>query len=66
MITLLRITDFRRLWAGQALSMLGDRALWLVLGIWVYHLTGSSGAAGAIYLARGLTRSARPGSRSRS
>ncbi len=60
MITLLRITDFRRLWAGQALSMLGDRALWLVLGIWVYHLTGSSGAAGAIYLALSLPQLAGP------
>ena len=60
MITLLRITDFRRLFIGQALSMLGDRALWLVLGIWVYHLTGSSGAAGAIYLALSVPQLAGP------
>jgi MFS family permease len=32
--------------AGQTLSTLGDRALWLAMGIWVKMLTGSSAAAG--------------------
>ncbi|SHN32897.1 MFS transporter [Cryptosporangium aurantiacum] len=43
---LLRRTDFRLLFAGQALSMFGDSALLLVLAIWVKELTGSNGAAG--------------------
>ncbi len=34
--------------AGQALSLFGDSALWLALGIWAKGLTGSSGAAGMI------------------
>ena len=48
---LLRHRDFRLLYAGRVLSMVGDRALWVALGIWAYDLTGSTGAAGAIYLA---------------
>src|SRR6187402_903741 len=48
---LLRHRDFRLLYAGRVLSMVGDRALWVALGIWTYDLTGSTGAAGAIYLA---------------
>ncbi len=48
---LLRHHDFRLLYAGRVLSMIGDRALWVALGIWAYDLTGSTGAAGAIYLA---------------
>ncbi|MFI5956557.1 MFS transporter [Cryptosporangium sp. NPDC051539] len=43
---LLRRTDFRLLFAGQALSMFGDSAMLLVLAIWVKELTGSSGMAG--------------------
>ncbi|GAA3393142.1 MFS transporter [Cryptosporangium minutisporangium] len=43
---LLRRTDFRLLFAGQALSMFGDSAMLLVLAIWVKELTGSNGAAG--------------------
>lgn len=31
---------------GQTLSTLGDRSLWLAMGIWVKMLTGSSAAAG--------------------
>jgi len=45
---------FRRLYIGDALSGFGDTALLLVLGIWVKNLTGSSSAAGAVFLATGL------------
>jgi MFS family permease len=48
--TLLRHPDFRRLLAAQTLTMFGDVALVLVLGIWVKDVTGSSGAAGAVFL----------------
>jgi predicted MFS family arabinose efflux permease len=48
---LLRHPDFRLLYAGRVLSMVGDRALWVALGIWAYDLTGSTGVAGAIFLA---------------
>ena len=34
--------------AGQTLSLFGDSALWLALGVWAKELTGSSGAAGMV------------------
>ena len=49
----------RRLWAdrharrylsGQALSLLGDSAMWLACGIWVRTLTGSNAAAALTFL----------------
>ncbi|WP_051571349.1 MFS transporter [Cryptosporangium arvum] len=43
---LLRRSDFRLLFFGQALSMFGDSAMLLVLAIWVKELTGSNGMAG--------------------
>ena len=49
----LRNPRFRRLAAGQALSSFGDSALYLVLAIWVKDLTGSNGAAGAVFFALG-------------
>jgi MFS family permease len=48
---LLAIRDVRVYFAGQGLSMLGDSALWLAMGIWVKQLTGSSAAAGLTWLA---------------
>lgn len=33
---------------GQTLSLFGDSAMWLALGIWAKQLTGSSGAAGMV------------------
>lgn len=42
---------FRLLLAGQTLTMFGDLALVLVLGIWTKELTGSTGLAGAVFLA---------------
>src|ERR1700704_6401837 len=44
---LARHRAFRLLFAGHVTSLFGDRALFVVLGIWALELTGSSGA-GAI------------------
>jgi MFS family permease len=38
----------RYLW-GQSISILGDSALWLALGIWVRELTGSNAQAGLTF-----------------
>lgn len=54
MRTVLRLPDFQLLFAGLALSMAGDALMVLVFGIWVKHLTGSSGAAGLVTLAMAL------------
>ncbi len=37
--------------AGQTLSVFGDRAMFLALGVWVKELTGSSAAAGLVFFA---------------
>ena len=37
--------------AGQGLSVLGDTALWLAMGVWVKTLTGSNAAAGLVFFA---------------
>jgi MFS family permease len=42
--------DARLFLAGQSLSLLGDTALWLALGLWAKDLTGSSSAAGLVIL----------------
>jgi MFS family permease len=42
--------DARRYLTGQALSLLGDSAMWLACGIWVKTLTGSNAAAGLTFL----------------
>jgi MFS family permease len=42
--------DARLFLVGQSLSLLGDTALWLALGLWVKELTGSSSAAGLVFL----------------
>lgn len=42
---------FRLLLAGQTLTMFGDLALVLVLGIWTKELTGSTAIAGSVFLA---------------
>jgi MFS family permease len=36
---------------GQTLSVFGDRAMFLALGVWVKELTGSSAAAGLVFFA---------------
>jgi hypothetical protein len=47
--------DLRVLLGGQLLNMFGDTAMIIVLGIWVKELTGSSGAAGTIFLLLALS-----------
>jgi MFS family permease len=51
---LLQDRNFRLLLSGQTLTMFGDVALFLALGIWVKDLTGSDGAAGAVFFAISL------------
>lgn len=48
---LLAYHDARLLVIGQTLSLFGDMALFLVLGIWVKALTGSNAAAGLVFFA---------------
>jgi MFS family permease len=48
---LLSHRDARTYLAGQSLSVIGDNALWLAMGIWVKILTGSNSAAGLTFLA---------------
>lgn len=48
---LLAHPDARLLVAGQTLSVFGDRAMFLALGVWVKTITGSSAAAGLVFFA---------------
>jgi MFS family permease len=41
--------DMRLYVAGHTLSVFGDTALWLALGVWAKQLTGSSAAAGMVF-----------------
>src|SRR5438309_8627254 len=43
--------DARLLIGGEALSMFGDSAMFLALGIWAKTLTGSNAAAGMVFFA---------------
>jgi MFS family permease len=47
---LLAHRDARTYIAGQSLSVVGDSALWLAMGIWVKILTGSNSQAGLAFL----------------
>jgi MFS family permease len=49
MRALFRDHDARLLLVGQGLSLFGDRAMYLVLGIWVKTLTGSNAQAGLVF-----------------
>jgi MFS family permease len=49
MRALLRIRDARVFLLGSAVSMLGDTAMFLVLGIWAKDLTRSNAAAGLVF-----------------
>lgn len=40
--------EMRLYLAGQVLSLFGDSAMWLALGVWAKVLTGSSAAAGMV------------------
>ncbi|HEY3766087.1 MAG TPA: MFS transporter, partial [Gaiellales bacterium] len=48
---LLSHRDARLLVAGQMLSVFGDRAMFLAMGVWVKTITGSSAAAGLVFFA---------------
>lgn len=47
--------NMRVLLIGQAMNMLGNTAMLVVLGIWVKTVTGSSADAGLIFLLLGAT-----------
>src|SRR3989442_573929 len=49
MRALFRIRDARVFLIGSGLSMLGDSAMFLVLGIWAKDLTHSNAAAGLVF-----------------
>jgi MFS family permease len=51
---LLRHRNFRLLLIGQTLSMFGDTAMLLTLGMWAKDLTGSNAVAGSVFFALGL------------
>ena len=60
MLRLLAIRDARLFLVGQTLSLFGDTALYLALGIWVKSLTGSNAAAGLIFFVLSLPALAAP------
>ena len=51
---LLAYRNARLYLSGQVMSLLGDGALWLAMGIWIKVLTGSSSAAGLSFFALAL------------
>lgn len=55
MRSILRRPDVRLLFAGQFLSMFGDWAMFIALGIWARILTGSNAQAGLVFLCLGVT-----------
>ncbi|MDX6486208.1 MAG: hypothetical protein QOF43_1361 [Gaiellaceae bacterium] len=60
MRTLLARKDVRLLLAGQTLSMFGDWAMIIVLGIWAKVLTGSNAQAGLVFFVFALASLAAP------
>jgi MFS family permease len=50
----MRHRNFRLLLVGQTLSMFGDTAMLLTLGMWAKDLTGSNALAGSVFFALGL------------
>src|SRR5436305_14232772 len=46
-----RIRDVRIFFAGWTVSVFGDWALFIVLGVWAKALTGSNAAAGLVFFA---------------
>ena len=55
MRAILRRRDVRLLFSGQFLSMFGDWAMYIALGVWARVLTGSNAEAGIVFLFLGLT-----------
>ncbi len=60
MLGLLRVRNARFYLLGEFVSIFGDVALWLALGIWVKSLTGSNSAAGLVFFAFALPTLASP------
>ena len=60
MRSVLATRDARLLFAGQTVSLFGDWALLLVLGIWAKAITGSNAAAGSVFCVFALARLASP------
>lgn len=60
MLALLRMTQFRRLVGAWTIGNFADSALFLTLAIWAKELTGSSGAAGLVFLFLGAPMLASP------
>jgi MFS family permease len=50
----LRSRDFRLLWAGQTVSLIGDGAFLVALGWKTFELTGSTGSLALVLMAHGL------------
>lgn len=46
--------DLRIIIGAEAVSMFGDQALWLAMGIWAKQLTGSNAAAGIVFFFFGI------------
>lgn len=55
MRAILRRPAVRLLFGGQFLSMFGDWAMYIALGVWARVLTGSNAEAGLVFLFLGLT-----------
>src|SRR5262245_41733868 len=54
MLAVLRQKNFARLWAGGAISTLGDWLLFIALPFAIYNMTGSALATGAMFIAQSL------------
>jgi MFS family permease len=54
MRAILRIRDVRIFFAGWTVSVFGDWAMFIVLGVWAKALTGSNAAAGLVFFALSL------------
>jgi MFS family permease len=54
MLAVLRQRNFALLWAGGLISMLGDWLLFIALPFYIYELTGSALATGAMFIAETL------------
>ncbi|MEO7911972.1 MAG: MFS transporter, partial [Roseiflexaceae bacterium] len=54
MLAVLRRRNFALLWAGGLISMLGDWLLFIALPFYIYNLTGSALATGAMFIAETL------------
>src|SRR5215212_7549301 len=56
MLATLRHRNFALLWLGGLISFIGDWVLFIALPVFVYDLTGSTLATGAMFIAQSLPR----------